>query len=160
MGGRRDHTGSPYDLIAIDEVGYVPRRAEREAVVLATNLLFSEWTQVISNARRWKALLDRITDRARILETGTESYRFRRLRRSRRKKPNRTDRKAVEMTVRGKPGKANPGYSTLFTALGNRCAIPPFPPLRRLDLYEGEGRKEIELSVRTGDSGAPYLRRQ
>jgi DNA replication protein DnaC len=41
-------------------------------------VLFSEWTQVIPNARLCKALLDRITDRAHILETGTESYRFRR----------------------------------------------------------------------------------
>ena len=39
---------------------------------------FSEWTQVIPNARLCKALLDRITDRAHILETGTESYCFRR----------------------------------------------------------------------------------
>jgi DNA replication protein DnaC len=83
---------SRYDLIAIDEVGYVPlaevgaeflfqviaERAERTAVVLTTNLPFSEWTQVIPNARLCKALLDRITDRAHILETGTESYRFRR----------------------------------------------------------------------------------
>ena len=44
----------------------------------ALNLPFSEWTQVIPNARLCKALLDRITDRAHILETGTESYRFRR----------------------------------------------------------------------------------
>jgi DNA replication protein DnaC len=83
---------SRYDLIAIDEVGYVPlaemgaeflfqvvaERAERAAVILTTNLPFSEWTQVIPNARLCKALLDRITDRAHILETGTESYRFRR----------------------------------------------------------------------------------
>jgi len=80
------------DLIAIDEVGYVPlaevgaeflfqvvaERAEKAAVILTTNLPFSEWTQVIPNARLCKALLDRITDRAHILETGTESYRFRR----------------------------------------------------------------------------------
>jgi DNA replication protein DnaC len=83
---------SRYDLIAIDEVGYVPLaevgaeflfqviadRAEKAAVILTTNLPFSEWTQVIPNARLCKALLDRITDRAHILETGTESYRFRR----------------------------------------------------------------------------------
>jgi len=83
---------SRYELIAIDEVGYVPlaevgaeflfqviaERAEQTAVVLTTNLPFSEWTQVIPNARLCKALLDRITDRAHILETGTESYRFRR----------------------------------------------------------------------------------
>lgn len=90
-----------YDLIAIDEVGYVPLaevgaeflfqviadRAEQAAVILTTNLPFSEWTQVIPNARLCKALLDRITDRAHIIETGTESYRFRRTmdRRRRRK---------------------------------------------------------------------------
>jgi DNA replication protein DnaC len=81
-----------YDLIAIDEVGYVPlaevgaeflfqviaERAEHAAVIVTTNLPFSEWTQVIPNARLCKALLDRITDRAHIIETGTESYRFRR----------------------------------------------------------------------------------
>src|SRR5207237_2920365 len=83
---------SRYDLIAIDEVGYVPlaevgaeflfqviaERAERTAIVLTTNLAFSEWTQVIPNARLCKALLDRITDRAHILETGRESSRSRR----------------------------------------------------------------------------------
>jgi len=67
-----------YDVIAIDEVGYVPmaelgaeflfqviaERAEKAAVILTTNLPFSEWTQVIPNARLCKALLDRITDRA------------------------------------------------------------------------------------------------
>jgi len=81
-----------YDLIAIDEVGYVPlaevgaeflfqvvaARAEKSAVILTTNLPFSEWTQVVPNARLCKALLDRITDRAHIIETGTESFRFRR----------------------------------------------------------------------------------
>jgi DNA replication protein DnaC len=81
-----------YDLIAFDEVGYVPLaevgaeflfqviadRAEKAAVILTTNLPFSEWTQVIPNARLCKALLDRITDRAHIIETGTDSFRFRR----------------------------------------------------------------------------------
>ncbi len=47
-------------------------------MILTTNLPFSEWTQVIPNPRLCKALLDRITDRAHIIETGTESYRFRR----------------------------------------------------------------------------------
>jgi hypothetical protein len=42
------------------------------------HLPFSEWTSVIPNARLCKALIDRITDRANIIETGTESYRFRR----------------------------------------------------------------------------------
>ena len=89
-----------YDVIAVDEVGYVPlaevgaeflfqvvaERAEKAAVILTTNLPFSEWTQVIPNARLCKALLDRITDRAHIIETGTESYRFRRTMDRRRRK--------------------------------------------------------------------------
>lgn len=89
-----------YDLIAIDELGYVPLaelgaellfqiigdRSEQAAVILTTNLPFSEWTQVIPNARLCKALLDRITDRAHIIETGTESYRFRRTLEKRKKK--------------------------------------------------------------------------
>lgn len=81
-----------YQVIAIDEVGYVPLaeigaellfqviadRAERATVIITTNLPFSEWTQVFTNARLCKAVLDRLTDRAHIIETGTESYRFKR----------------------------------------------------------------------------------
>jgi DNA replication protein DnaC len=81
-----------YDLVALDEVGYVPlaevgaellfqviaERAEKAAVIVTTNLPFSEWTQVVPNSRLCKALLDRITDRAHIIETGTASFRFRR----------------------------------------------------------------------------------
>lgn len=81
-----------YELVAIDELGYVPlanvgaellfqvvsERSERAAIIVTTNLPFSEWTQVFKNARLCKALLDRVTDGAHILETGSESYRFRR----------------------------------------------------------------------------------
>ena len=81
-----------YDLVALDEVGYVPlaevgaellfqviaERAEKAAVIVTTNLPFSEWTQVVPNSRLCKALVDRITDRAHIIETGTASFRFRR----------------------------------------------------------------------------------
>src|SRR6202167_6591443 len=83
---------SRVELIVIDDLGYVPlaevaaellfqviaERAEKAAVIVTTNLPFSEWTQVIPNARLCKALIDRITDRAHIIETGAESYRFRR----------------------------------------------------------------------------------
>jgi DNA replication protein DnaC len=89
-----------YELIAIDEVGYVPmadvgaeflfqviaERAEKTAVMLTTNLPFSEWTQVIPNSRLCKALVDRVTDRAHIIETGSDSYRFRRTLERRKKK--------------------------------------------------------------------------
>lgn len=81
-----------YELILLDEMCYVAtpdaaaellfqvvaRRAERAAVIITTNLPFSEWTTMIPNARLCKAMVDRLTDRAHIIETGTESYRFRR----------------------------------------------------------------------------------
>jgi DNA replication protein DnaC len=79
-----------YDLIVIDELGYVVMpdtaaellfqviagRAERAAVIVTTNLPFSEWTTKFPNARLCKAMLDRLTDQAHIIDTGKESYRF------------------------------------------------------------------------------------
>ena len=90
--GRALKRWSRYDLIAIHEVGYVPMAevgaeylfqviadpAEKAAVILTTNLPFSEWTKVIPNTRLCKALVDRITEQAHIIETGVDSYRFRR----------------------------------------------------------------------------------
>lgn len=79
--GRALARWSRYDLIALDEVGYVPFAevgAERATVIITTNLPFSEWTKVFPNARLCKALLDRVTDRAHIIDTGTDSYRFKR----------------------------------------------------------------------------------
>jgi DNA replication protein DnaC len=81
-----------YELLVIDEMGYVALaeagaemlfqviagRAEKAAVVITTNLPFSEWTTVFPNARLCKAMVDRLTDRAHIIDTGDESYRFRR----------------------------------------------------------------------------------
>ena len=64
-----------YELIAPDEAGYVPLAdigaeflfrviSERAAIVVTTNLPFSEWTMVFPNLRLCKALLDRVTKRA------------------------------------------------------------------------------------------------
>src|SRR5438876_11228074 len=89
---RVTHRWTRYELIVIDEMAYVAMseaaaemlfqviagRAERAAVIVTTNLPFSEWTTMFPNARLCKAMLDRLTDQAHIIETGTESYRFRR----------------------------------------------------------------------------------
>ena len=45
---------------------------------MTTNLPFSEWNTMFPNARLCKAMLDRLTDQAHIIDTGKESYRFRR----------------------------------------------------------------------------------
>jgi len=89
-----------YDLIALDEVAYVPLadigaeflfqvisdRAERAALIVTTNLPFSEWITVFQKPRLCKALLDRSTGQAHIIQPGKESYRFLRTMEGRKKK--------------------------------------------------------------------------
>ena len=85
------------ELLAIDELGYVKldlrgaellfqiltEREERSSVAVASNLPFSEWGQVVTDARLVAAIVDRLTFRAHIIETGTESYRLRAARKGR-----------------------------------------------------------------------------
>lgn len=80
-----------YDLLCVDELGYVhldPRgaellfqvlteREERSSVAAASNAPFSEWGRTFSDPRLAAAVVDRMTFRAHILETGTASYRLR-----------------------------------------------------------------------------------
>lgn len=86
---------SRLDLIVLDELGYLPlgkadaellfqvlsERHERRALVLTTNLPFGEWTSIFPDARLCRAVIDRLTHRAHIIETGTQSIRLQEARR-------------------------------------------------------------------------------
>jgi DNA replication protein DnaC len=79
------------DLVCLDELGYVAlpdgaaelvfrvisERNERGSLIVTTNLPFGEWTRVFTDPRLAKAVVDRITHNAHIIDTGTESWRFR-----------------------------------------------------------------------------------
>jgi DNA replication protein DnaC len=79
------------ELVILDELGYlalpegaaelvfqvISERNERGSLIVTTNLPFSDWTKVFPDPRLAKAVVDRITHRAHIIDTGTESWRFR-----------------------------------------------------------------------------------
>lgn len=55
---------------------------ERVAVIITSNLGFTDWTQIFGDERLTAALLDRLTHKAHILEFVGDSYRFRQRMRS------------------------------------------------------------------------------
>jgi len=81
---------SRFDLLILDELGYVPfskegaellfqvlaERHERGSVIITSNLGFANWTQVFGDANMTAALLDRLTHRAHIIECTWDSYRL------------------------------------------------------------------------------------
>jgi DNA replication protein DnaC len=91
------------ELVVLDELGYlalpegaaelvfqvISERNERGSLIITTNLPFGEWTKVFPDARLAKAVVDRVTHKAHIIDTGTESWRFQHGL-SRRKDRNRT----------------------------------------------------------------------
>jgi DNA replication protein DnaC len=80
-----------YDILLIDELGYIPfereatdllfqviaRRYERKSVGITTNLAFPDWTQVFPDAMAASAVVDRIVHHGTVFELEGQSHRLR-----------------------------------------------------------------------------------
>ena len=79
-----------YDLIILDEMGYIPLnkegaellydlisdRYEKSSLIITSNLSFTEWPQVFISHKMTTALIDRVTHHSHIIPMNGNSYRL------------------------------------------------------------------------------------
>ncbi|MBV1821123.1 IS21-like element helper ATPase IstB [Bacteroidales bacterium MSK.15.36] len=79
-----------YDLIIIDELGYISfdkegsellftflsLRAERKSTIITTNLSFDRWNEIFNDAVLTAALIDRMTHKSYVINMNGDSYRI------------------------------------------------------------------------------------
>lgn len=88
---RRLEQMARYDVVILDELGYVPfdklgadllfafitKVYERRSLIVTTNLPFARWNEVFLDATAAAAVIDRVVHHATILKTEGKSYRLR-----------------------------------------------------------------------------------
>jgi DNA replication protein DnaC len=86
---------SKFDLLILDELGYVPTSKlgaeslfdatstayEHSSIIVTTNPPFEQWTEVLGGERLTGAVLDRLTNHCHVLEAAGVSYRLKGARR-------------------------------------------------------------------------------
>lgn len=88
-----------FDVLLIDELGYVPfdkqgadllfgvvtRLYEQRSLIVTTNLPFANWSEVFQDTTAAAAVIDRVVHHATVLHTEGDSYRLRAAKRQARK---------------------------------------------------------------------------
>ncbi|MCO5542242.1 IS21-like element helper ATPase IstB [Enterococcus faecalis] len=81
---------SRYDLLIIDEIGYLPMtknganlffqlinlRYEKKSTILTSNIPLSQWTDVFQDKKLTNAIIDRLIHHSKILSINGKSYRM------------------------------------------------------------------------------------
>ncbi len=81
---------SRYDLLIIDEIGYLPMtknganlffqlinlRYEKKSTILTSNIRLSQWTDVFQDKKLTNAIIDRLIHHSKILSINGKSYRM------------------------------------------------------------------------------------
>jgi len=103
---RRLEQMARFDVVILDELGYVPfdklgadllfsfitKVYERRSLIVTTNLPFARWNEVFLDATAAAAVIDRIVHHATILTTEGKSYRLRDAESAQKKKARRHGR--------------------------------------------------------------------
>jgi DNA replication protein DnaC len=77
-----------FHLIVVDELGYVPIKAEarfllfelfaklyeQTSMIITTHLRFEEWSDMFGSAKATKVIIDRLIHHCQIIETGNKSF--------------------------------------------------------------------------------------
>ena len=79
-----------YDVLVIDEVGYLPfsrdgasllfqlinMRYEKKSTLIATNIPLSQWSEFLQDKKLTNALLDRLVHHSKVISNTGKSYRM------------------------------------------------------------------------------------
>lgn len=133
---------SRYDLLMIDDIGYVKQdrdemevlftllseRYERGSVMITSNLPFSRWEEIFKDPTTTAAAIDRLVHHSVIIELNLESYRL---------EESRKQRKAAQENNKS----PEPGKALESTLPRESIPTPPVPTEGKEKTKEGKSKE-------------------
>ena len=145
---------SRYEILYIDDIGYVQQnreemevlftllaeRYERGSVMITSNLPFSRWEEIFKDPTTTAAAIDRLVHHSVIIELNLESYRLEESRKQR--------KEALETNKSQEPGKAPRSTPTL-----GGIPTPPVPTDGKEKTKEHKSTAQKELKPKPPHKG-------